>query len=88
MDAPDDQMLRWLGRVCRERREQHDPPVLQVRIAAALGVAQETVGKFERGQRWPRSPELVIGAYADELGAEPIEIWEEAVQRWREDLRS
>ena len=46
--------LPWLGRACRQAREDRD--VVQVRIAAAIEVNQATIARFEDGSAWPRRP--------------------------------
>ena len=47
-------LLPWLGRACREARE--DKSVVQVKIAAAIEVNQATIARFEDGIAWPRRP--------------------------------
>ena len=47
-------LLPWLGRACRQARE--DRNVVQVRIAAAIEVNQATIARFEEGIAWPRRP--------------------------------
>ena len=54
--------LPWLGRACRQARE--DRGVVQVKIAAAIEVNQATIARFEDGSAWPRRPEQVLMAYA------------------------
>lgn len=44
--------LPWLGRACRQAREERG--VVQVKIAAAIEVNQATIARFEDGTAWPR----------------------------------
>lgn len=76
-----DPLLRHLGEVAREAREKAG--VKQVRVAANLEVNQETISRFERGRAWPRNPERFVAAYAQEVHANALELWEEALRRWR-----
>jgi hypothetical protein len=78
--AMSDTMLYWLGVVCQEQRKERDR--LQVHIAASLDRNQSTVARFERGEGWPRDPDLTIAAYADDLDMEPSELWQLALERW------
>ena len=57
--------LPWVGRACRQARE--DRNIVQVKIAAAIEVNQATIARFEDGSAWPRRPEEVLMAYASEL---------------------
>jgi hypothetical protein len=55
------------------------------RCRSTLRVNQETIGKFERGQRWPRDPDRTIAAYAEDLDIEPFVLWREALRRWERE---
>ena len=66
-------LLPWLGRACRQARE--DRNVVQVRIAAAIEVNQATIARFEEGIAWPRRPEEVLMAYASELDMDVRLLW-------------
>jgi hypothetical protein len=77
-----DTMRHWLGVVCKEeRKKRHD--VLQVDIATQTRNNQSTIARFERGEGWPNFPDLVVAAYARECELEPIELWAEALDRWK-----
>lgn len=76
-----DTMLHWLAAAARDAREAQGRK--QVHVAASLGLNQETIGRFERARTWPRDPDAIIAAYADDLGIEPIDLWEDALRRWR-----
>jgi transcriptional regulator with XRE-family HTH domain len=76
-------ILPWIGLVCREAREGQGR--LQVHVAARLGVNQATIARFERGQAWPRDPDQLVTAYADELDTESVELWADAVRRWQDE---
>jgi transcriptional regulator with XRE-family HTH domain len=81
------EMLRHLGRVARQRREEAD--VMLAEVAArfrALTSVKKTEGafsRFERGETQPTYLDQVIDAYAAELDVEPFEIWQAAVEAWR-----
>ena len=75
-------LLPWLGRACRQARE--DRNVVQVRIAAAIEVNQATIARFEEGIAWPRSPEEVLMAYASELDMDVRLLWLHAFVLWLE----
>jgi transcriptional regulator with XRE-family HTH domain len=73
-------MLPWIGAAARAAREARARK--QVHIAATLGVDQGTIGRFEGGRAWPRDPDKVVAAYAEDLDMDPLEIWEAAVAEW------
>ena len=75
--------LPWLGRACRQAREERG--VLQVQIAAAMRVNQATVARFEDGTAWPRRPEEVLMAYASELGMDVRLLWLHGFVLWIEN---
>ena len=75
-------LLPWLGRACREAREEKG--IVQVEIAAALKVNQATIARFEDGTAWPRRPEEVLIAYASELEIDVRLLWVHAFVRWME----
>ena len=75
--------LPWLGRACRQARE--DKGVVQVRIAAAIEVNQATIARFEDGSAWPRRPEEVLMAYASELDMDVRLLWLHAFVLWLEN---
>src|SRR5262245_3453246 len=76
-------LLPWLGRACRQAREEHN--VKQVRIAAAVDVNQATIARFEDGVAWPRNPEAVLLAYASELFMDVRLLWLHAFVLWIEN---
>jgi predicted transcriptional regulator len=75
-------LLPWLGRACRQAREERS--VVQVRIAAAIPVNQATIARFEDGSAWPRHPEEVLMAYASELEMDVRLLWLHAFVLWLE----
>ena len=75
-------LLLWLGRACRQAREERG--VVQVRIAAAIEVNQATIARFEEGSAWPRHPEEVLMAYASELEMDVRLLWLHAFVLWLE----
>jgi transcriptional regulator with XRE-family HTH domain len=74
--------LPWLGRACRQAREERG--VKQVKIAAAIEVNQATIARFEDGSAWPRHPEEVLMAYAGELEMDVRLLWLHAFVLWLE----
>jgi DNA-binding XRE family transcriptional regulator len=74
--------LPWLGRACREVREERG--VVQVKIAAAIEVNQATIARFEDGVAWPKRPEEVTMAYATELEIDVRLLWVHAFVLWLE----
>ena len=74
--------LPWLGRACRQAREERH--VVHVRIAAAIEVNQATIARFEDGSAWPRKPEEVLMAYASELEMDVRLLWVHAFVLWLE----
>lgn len=78
---PVDPLLKHLSRVAREARERAG--ISQARVAADMGPNQETIARFERGQARPRTPYFVMG-YAKCVRVPEIDLWEEAIRRWRE----
>jgi transcriptional regulator with XRE-family HTH domain len=84
--APDEiprPFLPWLGRACRQAREERQ--IVQVEIAAAIKVNQATIARFEDGTAWPRHPEEVLMAYAGELGVDVRMLWIHAFVLWFEN---
>jgi transcriptional regulator with XRE-family HTH domain len=75
--------LPWLGRACRQAREERG--VVQVKIAAAIEVNQATIARFEDGSAWPRRPEEVLMAYASELDIDMRLLWVNALILWFEN---
>jgi transcriptional regulator with XRE-family HTH domain len=75
-------LLPWLGRACRQARENQK--VKQVKIAAAIEVNQATIARFEDGTAWPRRPEEVLIAYASELDMDVRLLWLHAFVLWLE----
>ena len=74
--------LRWIGRACRQAREERG--VHQVEIAAAMRVNQATIARFEDGTAWPRRPEEVLMAYAGEIGIDVRVLWLHGFVLWIE----
>ena len=75
--------LPWIGRACRQARQERG--VHQVQIAAALKVNQATIARFEDGIAWPRRPEELLMAYASELGMDVRVLWLHGFVLWIEN---
>lgn len=74
-------MLEHIGPAARDARERAG--LKQIDIATAARVSHVAVSRFERAESWPRHPDALVEAYAAELGVEPIELWQAALERWR-----
>ena len=75
--------LPWLGRACRQAREERK--IVQVKIAAAIEVNQATIARFEDGVAWPKRPEELLMAYASELNIDVRMLWIHAFVLWLEN---
>jgi transcriptional regulator with XRE-family HTH domain len=75
--------LPWIGRACRQSREERG--VHQVQIAAAVKLNQATIARFEDGTGWPRRPEELLLAYASELGMDVRVLWLHGFVLWIEN---
>ena len=78
-------MLQWLAQTCRDARLAARRK--QVHVGASADVDQSTVNRFEKAIAWPRNPDRLVAAYADDLDISPIDLWQAAIDLWREDLR-
>lgn len=78
-------MQDWIRQVLRERREQAGITLAQVEYATSRD--RGNLSKFERGvSRELRDLDGVVAGYADLLGVEPIDLWQEALDRWKATL--
>ena len=75
-------LLLWLGRACRQAREEAS--IEQVRIAAVIDVDQATIARFEDGIAWPGHPEELLMTYAGELVMDVRLLWLHAFVLWIE----
>lgn len=79
--VPDyDSMLPFLAAAAVELRKAAERK--QVHVAASANLDQSTIWRFERGESWPRDPDSIIGAYADDLGITAGEIWARGLGLW------
>jgi hypothetical protein len=78
-----DSMAYWLSLACKQARETAGR--LQVHVAAShnRGVNQSTIARFEDGVAWPRNPDQIVAAYADDLDVDPVQLWQEALDLWQ-----
>lgn len=67
------QLIEHLGRAARMLREERG--VEQWRVGAAAHRGEDAVRKFEQG-RTGQVLDTFVEAYAEELGLEPVEIWQ------------
>lgn len=81
-----DAMLHWLAKACADARVASQRK--QVHIAAGADLDQSAVWRFEAGKGWPREPDKLIAAYADDLDIDPAQIWEAALEMWKADRAS
>lgn len=77
-------LLHWLARTCRDARTAARRK--QVHVGASADVDQSTVNRFEKAIAWPRNPDRLVAAYADDLDISSIDLWQAAIDLWREDL--
>lgn len=79
-------MLYWLAEAAKEARTAISRK--QVHVAASADTDQSTVARFEKRIAWPRDPDRIVKAYADDLDFDSLDLWEQAVRMWREDRES
>lgn len=74
----------WLLAAAREARGSQE----QLDVAYHARVSISAVSRFEKGESWPQPERLetLIGAYAQLAGVRSIDIWEDALRRWRAGL--
>lgn len=70
-------MAARLGTVCRDAREDLD--VRAIDVALTAGVSEATISRFEHG-RWPRDPDRIVDAYAEECHLDALELWRRATR--------
>lgn len=80
MPHPLDAMLPWLAEAASAARNRRGRKL--VHVAASASVDQSTMSRFEDGTAWPKNPDRIIGAYADDLDVDPVAIWADALARW------
>ncbi len=72
-------MAARLGATCRDARQAAG--LRQIDIAVRAGVAETTIGRFERGARWAWNTDTIVAAYAQELRVKPDDLWRSALGR-------
>lgn len=73
-------MLYWLKRAATELRTDRERRM--VHVAASMDADQSTIWRFEHEDSWPQRPDLLVAAYADDLGISPMAIWARALALW------
>jgi len=48
------------------------------------GVSESTIARFETGRYWPEDPDAIIVVYAEALGCDAFDLWQRAVDVWRQ----
>lgn len=82
--AERDTMLFWLAEAAKQARATAGRK--QVHVAASADMDQSSIWRFEEKRAaWPRNTDMVIGAYAEDLDIDPLDLWETAIQLWRAD---
>lgn len=78
-----DRIGHYLADVCREVREQ--AKANRSLIAAQFNASEWTVRRFELQQgKWSAQTDELVAAYAHMAGVEPSDIWQRAIDRWRQ----
>lgn len=80
--ADENSMVFWLSRACKAARTAAGRK--QVHVAAGADTDQSTIARFERSGTWPRDPDQIVSAYADDLDIESIDLWRTALELWAE----
>jgi len=75
-----DSMLPFLAAAAVELRTAAERK--QVHVAASADLDQSTIWRFERGESWPRDPDQIIRAYAEDLGITAEAIWARGLGLW------
>jgi hypothetical protein len=80
-----DSMLYWLADACTRARKLKGRK--QVHVAANVngGRDQSTIARFEDHKAWPRDPDEIVRAYAEDLDVKPSELWAAAIALWQAD---
>lgn len=85
--ATDDGVIRYLGAVCRERREAADKMIVEVcaRIKHDFDLrkTEGALSRFERGDTTPTYLDAVIEGYARETEGDLLEFWADALEAAR-----
>lgn len=77
-----DTMLHWLAEAARQAREAAGRK--QVHVGATINRDQSAVYRFEQANAWPSDPDLMITGYAEDLDISPLDLWQKALDMWRE----
>lgn len=81
-------MLIWLARAAVQAREGAQRK--QVHVAASADRDQSSIYRFEQNAKgdgkWPRDTDRIVAAYADDLEMRPIDLWQTALDMWRDRL--
>lgn len=78
-------MRYWIAQAAKRRRLNAGR--LLVHVGASASRDQSTIYRFEEGDAWPRDADQIISAYAHDLDISPLELWEDALELWRDDVR-
>lgn len=78
-----DSLRGHLVDVCRQARD--DAGASKTRIAAAINRGEQSVSRFEQGVGgWHTQTGELVDAYAQVAGIPPWELWQMAIDRWRQ----
>lgn len=75
-------MRFWIAEAAKQAREAANR--MLVHVAASASVDQSTIYRFEKHEVFPDDIDLTVAAYADDLDIEPIQLWQTALDLWRE----
>jgi hypothetical protein len=79
-------MLFWLAEAAKDARLAAKRKQVHVAASAGAGVDQSTIARFEKHIAWPRDVDIIVQAYADDLDVAAVELWDQALKKWRADL--
>lgn len=82
-DHISDDPRQWIVAVCREARE--DAQLNRTAIAGEINQGEDVIRRFEtlRG-KWSQISGQIVQAYSIKTGIPEWELWQMAIDRWRE----
>lgn len=81
-------MLYWLAEAACQSRKAAGRRQVHIAASTIKGVDQSTIARFEKHAAWPRDPDAIVQAYADDLDVAPADLWGAALDLWRDHQAS